>query len=120
MMPRRCVMLVEDDGSIREFLTLVLESHGYDVAAARDGQEALDLLEETVPDVVLTDLEMPRLDGWQLISTLRFDPVVSQVPVIVISAAVGPLSQDDLGVHAVIEKPFLVENLIQVLETVLP
>jgi chemosensory pili system protein ChpA (sensor histidine kinase/response regulator) len=118
MMPRRRVMLVEDDGSIREFLTFALESHGYEVAAARDGQEALDLLEETVPDVVLTDLEMPRLDGWQLISTLRFDPVVNQIPVIVISAAVGPLSQDDLGVRAVIEKPFLVEKLIHLLETI--
>jgi chemosensory pili system protein ChpA (sensor histidine kinase/response regulator) len=117
--PQRCVMVVDDDGAIRSLLTLVLESHGYEVAAASDGQEALDLIREALPDVVLTDLDMPRLDGWQLISNLRLDPLVSEIPVIVVSAAVDLLNQDDLGVRAVIRKPFRVDALIHLLESVL-
>jgi chemosensory pili system protein ChpA (sensor histidine kinase/response regulator) len=119
MPPQRCVMLVEDTSAIRELLRVVLENEGHEVIAARDGQEALDLLETTTPDVILTDLEMPRLDGWQLITALRFDPVASPIPVVVVSAEIGTHTAEELGVRAVVHKPFSPVDLVRVLDSIL-
>ena len=119
MPTRRCVLLVEDTRAIRELLSLVLEDEGHEVVVARDGQEALDLLETVTPDVILTDLMMPRVDGWQLIAALRFDPVASPIPIVVISSELGLDTAEDLGVHAVLPKPFRPLELVRVLEAVL-
>jgi CheY-like chemotaxis protein len=68
---QRQVLVVDDDPTIRTCLTLLLESVGYDVASAEDGIEALSLISENAPDIIISDLNMPRMSGIDLLSEIR-------------------------------------------------
>jgi two-component system, chemotaxis family, chemotaxis protein CheY len=107
------VLIVEDDESIREMLELVLESEGYEVTSASDGAAALALLEQTRPDLILLDMKMPVMDGWEFIA--RYRALTGAVaPVIVLTAA-----QDDsrraaeVGAHGYLAKPFAIDDLLR-------
>ena len=80
------VLVVDDDQDIRELLVSVLEDDGYQAESARNGREALDVLERWKADVVVLDLMMPVLDGFGVLATMRVDPVLSSVPVVVLTA----------------------------------
>ena len=80
------VLIAEDNAVNRELLREVLESHGYDVIEAVDGQEALGKLEESRPDLVLLDINMPVLDGFAVIRRIRDNALLSQLPVIAVTA----------------------------------
>jgi len=69
--PRRHILIIEDDSSVRETMALVLASQGYEVTTARDGLDALQQFKTRVPDLVLCDLEMPRMSGFELLSIIR-------------------------------------------------
>ena len=84
-MPAR-VLVVDDDEEIRSALTELLVDEGYETLGAANGQQALALLHETAVDVVLLDLMMPVMNGWQLLASLRADARLSRVPVIVMTA----------------------------------
>src|SRR5919201_3170694 len=79
------VLLVEDDADYAEIYRLRLETDGYDVMVAPDGEAALEMVQRVVPDLVYLDLRMPRLDGFSMLSALRADPATAHVPVIVLS-----------------------------------
>jgi signal transduction histidine kinase len=81
------VLLVEDDADLREALCDALSEAGYTVLTANDGSEGLRLLGEAQPDVVVLDLMMPRLDGWQFRVAQRNDPMLAATPVVAISAS---------------------------------
>jgi CheY-like chemotaxis protein len=80
------VMVIEDDFAIRETLRELLEDEGYGVVWASNGQEALAQLERHTPRLILLDLMMPVMDGWEFRSAQRRDPVLARIPVVVISA----------------------------------
>lgn len=80
------ILVVDDDDSARELASRALEAHGFSVMEAKDGQEALDLLKEVQPAAILLDLMMPRVDGFQLIESLKAHPPWSDIPVVVMSA----------------------------------
>lgn len=80
------VLVAEDDTGIRQMLRSFLTVNGFTVVTAADGQEALDLLAEAAPDVLLTDHEMPRLSGADLVRTLRKLPDWRHLPVIMLTA----------------------------------
>lgn len=83
----RVVLLVDDDRDIREVLSDALESEGYCVMAAADGLEAIDALREAPrPCVILLDLMMPRMDGWQFRAEQSRDPTLEGIPVVILSA----------------------------------
>jgi CheY-like chemotaxis protein len=84
---RRAVLLVEDDDDLRDALADRLRDEGVDVREARDGREALEALRDTTPDLVITDLMMPRVTGWELVSELQKRELARRVPVILITAA---------------------------------
>jgi CheY-like chemotaxis protein len=112
-------MVVEDDPAIRSLLSMTLEAEDYRVETAEDGQEALSKLERLRPDVLLLDLMLPRVDGWEVIEALRANPLTRDLRIIAISAKFGLLSAMDYGVQAYLPKPFDTEVMLTILEEVL-
>ena len=105
------VLVVDDDPDIRELLFTALEDDGFEVVPAGNGQEALAIIETFRPDVIVLDLMMPVMDGWQFAAELRAR--AEDIPIVLLSAA------RDLKTHAmalsaaeIIEKPFDLSELI--------
>jgi len=108
----RRVLVVDDDARARAAIALLLTEEGYDASVAADGEEASGLLASWRPDLVVTDLHMPRLDGRGLLERVR--TVLPQTPVIVLSAraaAEGP-SLEGLGAAGFLPKPVQVDELL--------
>ena len=80
------ILLVEDNPMNRDMLSRRLESRGYHVATAEDGEEALSRVREENPDLVLMDLSLPKLDGWEATRRLKADSATSHIPVIALTA----------------------------------
>ena len=110
---RESVLVVDEDAGIRAFLTAALEEAGYEVRAAADGAEALDVLATWRPGAVLLDLWMPRLDGWAFCERLAARPDLDGVAVVAMSAAEN-LRRPCRGVRpgATLEKPFDLADLL--------
>jgi CheY-like chemotaxis protein len=104
------VLVVEDDGEIREVFREFLLSRGYSVRLAADGEEALSLLKDALPTVILTDLNMPKMDGWELLRSLRSDPLLSKIPVAIMTAE----ERFPAG-YRVLKKPFTIDFLLDFL-----
>jgi CheY-like chemotaxis protein len=83
----RRVLIVEDDVVIREALVDGLDAEGFAVQEAADGAEALTLISESAPDLILLDLMMPKMTGWQLMEELRKEPALHDIPVVIVTAA---------------------------------
>lgn len=103
------VLVVDDERDIRMVVSEILSEEGYQVAGAEDGAAALTQLYAFRPQLVLLDLMMPRMDGWEFRRAQRSDPEVCDIPVLVLSA-LG--RQDDLEVAGYIDKPFALEELL--------
>jgi CheY-like chemotaxis protein len=105
------VLVIEDEPDIREAIADALASEGYEVSQARDGAEGLREAHAHRPDLILLDLMMPVMNGWQFRAAQRGDPEIALVPVVVVSAAVG----SGLDAVAYLHKPF---DLLDLLSTV--
>jgi len=106
------ILIVDDDPPIRESISKELRAAGYTTIAASDGAEGLSAFQTNVPDVVLTDLAMPRSDGFELIAAIR---ATSRVPIIVLSvrgADADKVRALDLGADDFVTKPFSVAELL--------
>jgi chemosensory pili system protein ChpA (sensor histidine kinase/response regulator) len=109
------VMVVDDSLTMRKVLSRLLEREGFRVVTAKDGMDALQQLQDTVPDILLTDIEMPRMDGFELVRNLRADPATSHLPLIVISSRTAEKHRNlaqQLGVDAYLGKPVQEDALI--------
>ena len=105
------LLVVDDDRETREALRTALEDEGYTVAVAANGAEAMAKLEERPPRLVLLDLMMPIVDGWEVLDRMRANPALAGVPVCVCTALEpAPATRADF----VLRKPFGVEALMQV------
>lgn len=113
------ILLVEDDSGILDTLRLLLEMEGYRVTPAANGEQALESLEKTLPDLVVTDFAMPYADGGDLMRAIRAEPNMRHLPIVLMSAAL-PKSADakDLADYF-INKPFRVDQLLEVMEALL-
>jgi CheY-like chemotaxis protein len=109
------ILLVEDHVQAREATQQLLESLGARVVPAVDGRDALDRLPEARPDLVLTDLAMPRLGGRELLDRLRADPVHRSLPVVAVSGWPASFEGNPPGFNAHLDKPFDLETLAAVL-----
>lgn len=112
------ILVVEDETSIAEVLQFILEFEGYRVAVAWDGQEGLRLLGEVQPDLVLSDVMMPRLDGRELARAMQTDVQYRDIPVVLMSAAPRSLVRDTPHA-AFIPKPFEFEEVLATVARVL-
>ncbi len=120
-MPSDCrVLIVENDDSLREGATELLEENGYEVLSARDGLEGLAALRQVesghLPDLILLDLWMPRMDGWQFKAAVKQVPAFAKIPIVVFTA--DRLSEDVLSIGAddYVVKPPDVEALLTTVE----
>lgn len=109
------LLVVDDDRDVREALRTALEDEGYTVAVAANGAEAIHKIEERRPRLVLLDLMMPVVDGWEVLDRVRADPELDDVAVCVVSAV-----PQRCPPHAdfVLRKPFAVEEVLGVVELV--
>lgn len=117
------VMIVEDDAKSIQLLQLILVTEGYDVQIARDGRRALTMIEEQPPDLILLDLMLPGMDGFELLQQMRSDARLADVPVVVVSAKAQRLDElkaDALGVRGYLTKPFRKAALMELVEANLP
>ena len=111
---RSTILLADDNADMRDYLRRLLERH-YDVVAVGDGQEALEAISERVPDLVLTDVMMPRLDGGGLLAGIRADARTRSVPVIMLSARAGEEARIEglsAGADDYLVKPFSARELL--------
>jgi CheY-like chemotaxis protein len=109
----RTVLVVDDDPGVLEVLELALSAEGYDVVVARNGREALDCADSTLPNLILVDLMMPIMDGRQFIREARQSSRLERTPVIVLSASRNlEQTASALGVEAVVSKPFNLHELL--------
>src|SRR5262245_18294350 len=113
-MPQSRILVVDDDAWILRMVSTILEKRGHEVDTARDGEEGLAKALASPPDLIISDVMMPRLDGWALVKQLRSRPELALVPVIFLTA-LG--SEDDrirgfrLGADDYLPKPFRFEEL---------
>ena len=105
----RLVLTVDDSRTMRDMLRLALSAEGFEVVQAEDGQEGLDALRTCRPDVIVTDINMPRLDGFGFIAGVRADPLHVGVPILVLStesSAEKKQKAREAGATGWIVKPF--------------
>lgn len=109
----RVVLVVEDDESIRNVISDVLEDRGFTVAAAANGAEALAYLRTSRPDVMVLDLLMPVMHGWEFMESYAERTGGESIPIVVVSVNPAlPRSYDRFGVRDIVGKPFDVDKLL--------
>jgi chemosensory pili system protein ChpA (sensor histidine kinase/response regulator) len=109
------VLVVDDSITVRRVTQRLLLREGYRVTTAKDGLDAIDRLAEERPAIVLSDIEMPRMDGFDLVRNLRADPRLADLPVIMITSRIAQKHRDyaaELGVDHYLGKPFSEEELL--------
>ncbi|XID75665.1 Hpt domain-containing protein [Alkanindiges sp. WGS2144] len=121
---KQLVMVVDDSVTVRKVTTRLLERQGYEVVTAKDGVDAIEKLEEVTPDIMLLDIEMPRMDGFEVANLVRHNDRISELPIIMITSRTGEKHRERAfltGVNCYMGKPFqeleLLQNIEELLET---
>jgi chemosensory pili system protein ChpA (sensor histidine kinase/response regulator) len=112
---RTFAMVVDDSITVRRVTQRLLERNGMRVITARDGVDAVALLQDNVPDVILLDIEMPRMDGYEVAAHVRNDPRLKDVPIIMVTSRVGEKHRAraiELGVDDYLGKPYQEAQLL--------
>ena len=116
------VMVVDDSVTMRKVTGRVLERHGFEVGTAKDGIDALERMAEVIPDLMLLDIEMPRMDGYELATAMKADPRMRNVPIIMITSRTGEKHREramQIGVERYLGKPYqeveLMRNVFELL-----
>ncbi len=102
------ILIADDDKAMRALLRVVLQKKGYEVTLASDGKEALRLLQKDIPDLVVLDVMMPKLNGWEVAKKIREDKKMSGLPIIMLTAKdemIDKLMGFESGVNEYIVKP---------------
>jgi chemosensory pili system protein ChpA (sensor histidine kinase/response regulator) len=110
------VMVVDDSITMRKVTARVLERHNYEVVTAKDGVDALERLAERVPDLMLLDIEMPRMDGYELATEMKADARLRDVPIIMITSRTGEKHRQrafEIGVERYLGKPYQENELLR-------
>jgi len=118
---RKKILVVDDEDDILHFLELVLREKGYDVATASGGHEALTKAQLEQPNLILLDIMMPQMDGWEVLKLLRVDEETADIPVAMLSArteAKDRVQGLQEGAIDYICKPFSLQDLLVKIETI--
>ena len=117
------VLLCDDEAHILRAAQIKLSHAGYDVSTAADGQEAWEAIAANPPDILVTDLQMPRMDGLELSRRVRETPATAHLPILMLTAKGFELAHLELaekcGVLAVLPKPFSPRELVRYIDTIL-
>jgi chemosensory pili system protein ChpA (sensor histidine kinase/response regulator) len=109
------IMIVDDSLTVRKITSKLLVREGYEVVTAKDGVDALQMLEETTPQVMLVDIEMPRMDGFELTKNIRSSAKTAHIPIIMITSRTAEKHRNyaqELGVNVYLGKPYQEEELL--------
>ncbi|MDH3380336.1 MAG: response regulator, partial [Gammaproteobacteria bacterium] len=109
------VMVVDDSLTVRKVTSRNLTRHGMRVAMAKDGVDALDQIKSQLPDIMLIDVEMPRMDGYELTDRIRTHPATKAIPIIMVTSRAGEKHRHralELGADAYITKPYHEDDLV--------
>ncbi len=114
------ILVVEDHPDHRDLIVLMLDMEGYTITTANDGSEALDRIKAECPDLIISDIMMPRFDGIRMVKALREMPECSTIPILMITAH-GDASDDAInaGADRAMGKPFDFDQLIGVVREML-
>ena len=118
----RTVMVVDDSVTVRKVTSRLLERHGFEVVLAKDGLDAITKLEDIRPDIMLLDIEMPRMDGFEVASLVRHNPNLIGLPIIMITSRTGEKHRErafQIGVNAYMGKPFQEQQLLETISELL-
>jgi two-component system alkaline phosphatase synthesis response regulator PhoP len=121
-MSEKKALIVDDEIHIIQVVAIKLRNNGFEVVTATDGQEALEAALEHKPDVIVTDYQMPVMDGLELIENLRKQEQTAQIPVIMLTArdfAIEPETIEQLKISACLSKPFSPRELLGKVEEVI-
>lgn len=116
------ILIADDEPDILKVVKMRLETQGYDVVSASDGQKALDMVKSENPDLVILDIIMPKIDGCTLFKMLRADPLCMDIPVIMLTAST---ELNDVkrciseGAEAYLTKPFKADTLLGIIKGLL-
>ena len=113
---RIVIMVVDDSITVRKVTTRLLERNGFKVLTAKDGVDALGQLQHAVPDMMLLDIEMPRMDGFELATHMRNDAALRHVPIIMITSRTGDKHRrraQEIGVNNYLGKPYQENDLLE-------
>ncbi len=116
---RTFALVVDDSITVRRVTQRLLERNGMRVMTAKDGVDAVSILQEHIPDVILLDIEMPRMDGYEVASHVRNDPRLKGVPIVMITSRVGEKHRAraiELGVNDYLGKPYQEAQLLDAIE----
>lgn len=119
---KKRIVYIEDDAEMIDLVELILNRHGFLVQGAHGGREGLDSVHQQIPDLILLDLMMPDLDGWDVYQQLKAEDKTKDIPVIVITAKTQTIDKV-LGLHIAkvddyISKPFRPQELLDSIEKV--
>lgn len=106
------VLVVDDDPSIITLLQRIIQKKGHQIIIARNGREGLVQAQAEVPDLVLTDIRMPDMEGGELAATLKADPRLARIPVVIMSGS----DQEISGASTVLTKPFDIRDIYAILD----
>ena len=115
----RTILIIEDEKLIIVSTQMVLEAVGYRVESAMNGEEGIRKANEVKPDLILLDIMMPGIDGWETLTRLKRDSELAQVPVIIFTArehARGHQKSNEMGAAGYFRKPFEPDELIELVE----
>lgn len=119
---RHLVMIVDDSVTVRKVTSRLLERHNFDVITAKDGVDAIEQLENVKPDLMLLDIEMPRMDGFEVTNWIRHHEIHHELPIIMITSRTGEKHRErafSLGVTNYMGKPFQEADLLQNIQNLL-
>lgn len=118
----RTIMVVDDSVTVRKVTSRFLEREGFNVITAKDGVDALQVLHETTPDLMLLDIEMPRMDGFEVARNMRSTQRWKHTPIIMITSRTGDKHRQhafSIGVNEYLGKPYQEESLLKAINTLL-
>lgn len=116
------ILLVDDDPYMMDILTAILTSEGYEIEPAGDGEEALQKIADVKPDVIVTDVMLPKLDGWKLCKKVKENPETKMIPILIMTAKgeqMSELMSYESGADAYISKPFQNKDLVNSIKQLL-
>ena len=120
---KRRVVYVEDEQEMIDLVRLILNRRGFEIIGANGGREGLETIRQSLPDLVLLDLMMPDMDGWDVYQQMKADEATQKIPVIVVTAKAQSIDKV-LGLHIAkvddyISKPFSPQELVESVEKVM-
>ena len=118
------ILVVDDEPDILRVVVKIMESRGHTVSTAKDGPAAIETALEVVPDVVVLDVNLPKMDGFEVCRTLKTGETTKHIPIVMMTAAYVTVEDadkgTDIGADEYVIKPFLREVLIHNVERLLP